>query len=259
MSVVHTVAAQLYSVRDFCKTAEQAGETLRKLRAHGYRNVQVSGAIDALDPQTVGRLCAEAGVRIVGHHLALDTLRNHFADVVKKLQGWGCRYTAVAYLPKEERPDAAAYLARAREMSDFGRRLRAEGITLQYHNHAFEMEKYDGRTGLQILLEESDPDGLQAEIDTCWIARGGGDPAEWIRRLKGRSDQVHLKDMMIKDDQPIFTEIGSGNLNWTAVLAACREAGVKDYIVEQDSCPITQDPILSLGISYRFLATKGLA
>ena len=259
MNTAHVVVAQLYSVRDFCKTADDAGETLKKLRAHGYRKVQVSGTIDALDAATVKRLCDAAGVQIVGHHTNLDTLRNRFAELVKKLHGWGCRYTAVAYLGKEERPDGAAYVARAREMTEFGRRLKAEGLSLQYHNHAFEMEKYDGRTGLQILFEESDPACLQAEIDTCWIARGGGDPAEWIRRLKGRIEQVHLKDMTIKDDQPIFAEVGSGNLNWPAVLAACRDAGVKEYIVEQDSCPITQDPILSLGLSYRYLSGVGLA
>ena len=41
-----------------------------------------------------------------------------------------------------------------------------------------------------------------------------------------------------------------------AILAACREAGVEWYIVEQDHCQ--RDPFESLGISLRNLKAMGL-
>ena len=62
--------------------------------------------------------------------------------------------------------------------------------------------------------------------------------------------------MAVKEGQPIFAEVGEGNLNWPAILAACKEAGVIWYIVEQDICQ--RDPFESLGMSLRNLEAFGL-
>jgi len=137
-----------------------------------------------------------------------------------------------------------------------GRRLAERGLCLGYHNHSFELERFNGRTGLEILYEESDPRFLQSEIDTYWIQHGGGDPAAWIRKLAGRAPVVHLKDMAVIENKPTFAEVGEGNLNWPAILAACREAGTEWYVVEQDTCQ--GDPFDSLATSYRNLRAMGV-
>ncbi len=58
---------------------------------------------------------------------------------------------------------------------------------------------------------------------------------------------VHFKDYKIVGGaDPIeqvckdFAEVGEGNLNWPAIIEACREVGVEAVIVEQDVCP--RDP-----------------
>ena len=95
------------------------------------------------------------------------------------------------------------------------------------------------------------------EIDTYWIAHGGGDPAQWINRCAGRLPCVHLKDMSVGPDrQPRMAEVGEGNLNWPVILRACREAGVIWYIVEQDV--FYRDPFDSLETSLRNLQQMGL-
>jgi len=134
--------------------------------------------------------------------------------------------------------------------------MKERGLTFGYHNHSFELEKFDGKTGLEILYGESDPDVFTAEIDTYWIQHGGGDPAAWIRRVAGRSPLVHLKDMVMRGSEQLMAEVGEGNLNWPAILEACREACVEWYIVEQDVCQ--RDPFESLGISLRNLQAMGL-
>jgi len=47
---------------------------------------------------------------------------------------------------------------------------------------------------------------------------GGGDPAQWIRKLRGRVPLVYLKDMGIREGKQIFMEVGEGNLNWEEIL-----------------------------------------
>ena len=54
----------------------------------------------------------------------------------------------------------------------------------------------------------------------------------------------------------LFAEVGEGNLNWPAILDACKEAGTEWYIVEQDTCQ--RDPFESLGISLRNLKEMGI-
>jgi sugar phosphate isomerase/epimerase len=104
-------------------------------------------------------------------------------------------------------------------------------------------------------MERFDRD-IWIEIDTYWITHGGGDPAAWINNCKGRIPCVHLKDMGIKLDRTQFmAEVGEGNLNWPAILTACKDAGAEHLLVEQDIC--YRDPFESLAISLKNLKEMG--
>ena len=67
---------------------------------------------------------------------------------------------------------------------------------------------------------------------------------------------VHLKDMVIVEDEQAAAEVGEGNLNWPAILQACQYAEVEWYAVEQDIC--RRDPFDSLRISYENLRGMGV-
>ena len=105
--------------------------------------------------------------------------------------------------------------------------------------------------------EDSDPKYFNSEIDTYWVQHGGGDPAAWIRGLKGRAYLVHFKDMAINGHEARYAERGEGNMNWPAILDACKEAGTQWHIVEQDRT-YELDPFDSLGISLKNLKAMGL-
>lgn len=145
----------------------------------------------------------------------------------------------------------------ALELSRAGEIFVKNGLSLAYHNHGIEFEKYGDKIGLEILYAESNPEYLQAEIDTYWVQYGGGDPAEWCNKMKGRLPVLHLKDMGIKDNKPIMMEVGEGNLNWEAIIKAAQDAGTKWYLVEQDICQ--RPPIESLKISLENMKKMGLS
>ncbi len=103
-------------------------------------------------------------------------------------------------------------------------------------------------------MENSEPT-LEAEIDTYWVQFAGANVEKWIRKLKDRMSLIHLKDMeMLEEKQQIMSEIGNGNLDWEGIIAACEEANIEWYIIEQDVCPM--DPFESLKISLRLLGQK---
>jgi len=259
------LAVTLYTLRDFCNLREDIVRTLARVRAIGYANIQISGkGLMEVHPPDLRKMAEDAGLTIIGSHIALAMFRDGLKNTIWRLHQWECPYAAIPWLPPEERATLEDWKARAREFSALGRVLAGEGITLQYHNHNFEFQKFGGRggvggrTGLDVLYRHSDPRWLQAEIDVAWVSRGGGDPAAWCLRVKGRMDQVHLKDWAIVGGEPVWTEVGEGNLNMPAVLRACKAAGVRTYIVEQDLWPATNDPFKSIEISLKNLRKMGM-
>ena len=251
------VAAQLYTVRQFTQTAADLAASLKKIQMIGYRAVQVSG-IGLIPDAEVKAMVDDLGLTICNTHFRpSDALWNNIDAVIAQHKLWNCKHVALGSMPPAFRGEGeAGYQRFAREASQIGEKLHAAGLTFSYHNHSFEFIRFGKRTGLDIIYAESDPRFLQAEIDTYWIQHGGSDPAAWIKKVSGRMPVVHLKDMVILNDQQTMAEIGEGNLNWPVILQACREAGVEWYAVEQDVCQ--RDPFESLKISYDYLKTQGL-
>ena len=248
------LAAQLYTVRDFTNTPAEIAATMKKVKQLGYDAVQCS-ALGTIDPHELKRITDGEGLTICATHTDYDRMRDDPQAVIDEHNLWGCKHAAIGGLPQEYR-SAEGYARFAKEASEVAKRLAEGGLTFSYHNHSFELERFNGRTGLEILYEDSDPKYFKSELDTYWIQHGGGDPAAWIRKLKGRAHIVHLKDMAMDDRTQLFAEVGEGNLNWPAILDACKEAGVEWYIVEQDTCQ--RDPFESLGISLKNLKEMGI-
>jgi sugar phosphate isomerase/epimerase len=247
------IGLNLYSLRQFAQTPADIAQTLHKVKKVGYDFVQVSG-IGPIDPKELRTMLDGEGLGVCATHIPLPDLRDKMDDVIAKHKIFGCKNVALGALPNDMR-NLAGFQQFAKEGSDFAKRLAKEGLTFSYHNHSFEFQKFDGKTGLEIIYDNSDAK-LQAEIDTYWVQYGGGDPASWIRRMKGRQTIVHLKDYGVFENKPVFTEVGEGNLQWPDILAACKEVGMTWYIVEQDSS--LRDPFDSVAISVRNLKSWGL-
>ncbi|HEY3322138.1 MAG TPA: sugar phosphate isomerase/epimerase [Planctomycetota bacterium] len=254
------LAAQLYTLRDFTKTPADIAETLKKVRKIGYQAVQLS-ALGPIDPKELRKLCDDNGLTVCATHKSFEEMRDKTEALLAEHKILGCEYTAVGSMPQQYRsPDG--WKKFAKDASAVAKKLKKGGLTWGYHNHSFELEKFGDRTGLEILYAESDPKYFTAEIDTYWITHGGGDPAQWVRDLKGRIPLLHLKDMCVKTKpgewhpQQLMAEIGEGNLNWEKILKAAKKSGVRWYIVEQDTCQ--RDPFESLAISYKNCRKLGL-
>ena len=249
------LAAQLYTVRDAMQTASEFAATLKKVAAIGYKVAQVSGIGPIADADVKAAL-DDAGLACCITHVRLPWPWQDVDAIIAQHQLWNCQNVAVGSMPDAYRADEAGFRRFCAEANAIGRKIYEAGLTFSYHNHSFEFVHFGRRTGLDLLYEETDPRYMQAELDTFWVQHGGGDPAAWVKKLKNRMPVVHFKDMVILNGQPTMAEIGEGNLNWPAIIAACREANVEWYAVEQDVCQ--RDPFESLKISYDNLKAMGL-
>lgn len=136
--------------------------------------------------------------------------------------------------------------------------LAKSGIKLGYHNHNFEFAPLGSTTGLEILIQRTDPKLVTFELDVGWVAAAGVDPVAFLGKHKGRFGLMHLKDIKA-DTQPNFTltmdptEVGSGKLPWKALLPAAYAAGVRSFYVEQEP-PFTRPRLEAAKISHDYLA-----
>jgi sugar phosphate isomerase/epimerase len=248
------IGAQLYTLRDFLKTPDAIRDSLRRVRDMGYEAVQCS-ALGPIEPAELRGIADDADLKIVATHIGFDLIRDEPATVIAEHEVWGCRHVAIGGMPQEYR-SADGFARFAKDASAAARPLVDAGLTFSYHNHSFELERFDDRTGLQILAEDSDPATFSFEVDTYWIQHGGANPVTWLERLHDRMHIVHLKDLAMKGGEQRFSEVGQGNLEWEPILAACRAAGIEWYLIEQDRCD--GNPFDSLKLSLDNLRAMGL-
>ncbi len=249
---IEQVAAQLYTVREFTKTADDLANTFRRLREIGFHAAQVS-AVGPIPPEEIRRMADGEGITICATHEPTDTILNEPESVVERLDKLGTTYTAVpnfglSYdIAKLEDVDLIIS-----KMEAAGAVLRKGGKVLTYHNHAREFAWHEGAPVLERIYGGTSPEHLQGEIDTYWVQFGGACPVEWCRKLAGRLPLLHIKDYAIGfDNKPYFAEIGYGNLNFKAIIEAAEASGCEWFIIEQDICP--GNPFDSLRKSFDYI------
>lgn len=245
----------MFTVRD-AFTADPAG-TLAQVGATGFDGVELfdhSGVIPLAEQYP---LVKGSGMQVIGGHIVLDTVKDEaaLAATARQYASMGAKHLALAYLFPHERGGLESYRAVAKLCNRAGALARDAGLTFEYHNHEFEFQLVeDGRTGYDVLMAETDPALVQAELDLFWVQKAGLDPAAVLRRYSGRVPLVHVKDMTA-DDARTFEIVGAGCMDYDTILPAADAAGAEWFIVEQDQCP--KGEMASMRASYANIVARG--
>jgi sugar phosphate isomerase/epimerase len=255
------LAAQLYTLRDFCKTPDDIAKSMKKVAAIGYKAVQAS-ALGPIEPKELRKILDDNGLECCATHKSLDAMLKETDAVIEEHRTLGCKYTALGgFFPKPQEMTEANWSKFIDDFNKAATKFEGSGVRLGYHNHHHEFASLGGpgsKTIWQLLVDKLRPD-IFLEVDTYWVQHGGGDPAAWIEKLAGRVPCVHLKDMGIGLDKAHqMRSVGGGNMNFDRILSTCKSAGVQWHIVEQDNCN-GLDPFDCLKSSLEWLKAKGLS
>ena len=264
------LGVQLYTVRG--KLGPQADATLKAIAEIGYKELELGRA----DLPQLAPIAKAYGLQPVSMHIEPPLVTGDWTawSFIKRPEGYsleraldearghGVRYAVVAYLmPSERGGGLPFYETLANALNRAGEVGRKAGVTIGYHNHGFEFEPLpDGRRPLDVLMQRTDPSLVRLELDVFWVGITGANPVDLLGQYKGRVALVHLKDKArdaaaVTDERKVapttFKEVGSGGLDFPAILKAAEAAGVQHYFVEQDHTP--GDPLASLRQSYEYL------
>ncbi|SEA07760.1 Sugar phosphate isomerase/epimerase [Thalassobacillus cyri] len=244
------VAVQMYTLRH--ESAQDFAGTLKRVAELGFEGVEFAG-YGGLAVSEVKALIDGLRLQAVSSHVPLETLQAELQKVIYNQKILGSEYIVVPFLSQEQRTDKG-YQALISFLREAGEACRAEGITLCYHNHDFELDQLPGgRSALETIFDATTADQLHTELDVYWLKKAGENPVEWMSRYQGRSPLIHLKDMTT-DEEQFFAELGTGGVDIDAVLEAGEEAGVQWWIVEQDES--RRKPFDSLEISINYLKDR---
>jgi sugar phosphate isomerase/epimerase len=181
------------------------------------------------------------------------TMMNDWDKAVDDAAAVGLKYMICAWLQPSERGSLDHYKQVGEDLNKAGEVCKKAGIQLCYHNHNFEFIQENGKYPYDTLLSTTDKNLVKMEMDMYWMTKAKQDPIALFNEHPGRFPLWHLKDMDNKPDQ-MFTEVGSGIIDFKKIFAHANKADLKYFFVEQDICP--GDPYDSIAKSYHYIKTN---
>jgi sugar phosphate isomerase/epimerase len=276
------LGVQLYALGEAAQ--KDLGGTLKRLAAMGYKDFELP-SLYGRAPKDLRADADAAGVQFGSIHMSLPqrvppgslTLMSSPQEIADALGVLGIKKAVlpIPLLPDDFHVPAGGNMRDALVagveaggldmwkrmaglLNERAAALKPMGIGLGYHNHNMEFKPQGGTTGWEVLLKELDPRLVFIELDLGWISAAGLDAAAEIKRLKGRIQMVHVKDIKAStaanyalSQDPV--EVGQGKLDWHKILPACVASGVQHYYVEQEP-PFTRDRFESMKMNIDFLS-----
>ena len=239
------IGIQLYTVRD--RMAKDVSGTLQKLAEIGYDEVEFAGYFGNTPAEIKGFLDS-TGLVSPSAHVSIDDIRRSPEQLIATAQTLGNRYIALGWLAPEERGTLDDYLGHIDLVAGFAERCRGSGLKFAWHNHDFEFIELEGQRPMDMILDRTDPDLVQVELDLYWTAKAGVDPFTYFERYPGRFPLCHVKDMAADTS---MADVGDGTIDFAAIFAASDRAGFEHYYVERDD---STDTLGTAANSYKALS-----
>lgn len=260
------IGLQLYSVRR--QMSEDFEGTITKVAEAGYDQVEFAGYYDR-EPKEIKALLDKLGLVAPAAHTGYRLLSENLEETIEAAKIIGHEYLILPSLPRvrsaqrqprpageqrrQRRQPPVYTLDKTREFVDIFNRIgescQKADLSFAFHNHQVEFQKIEG-TGevmYDIFLKETDPSLVDFQMDLGWVAVADVDPLTYFKKYPGRFKLFHVKDMN-EENQSVV--LGKGNLDFAAIFAKSKEAGVKYYIVEYEG---EEDPIGSVAASLEYI------
>ncbi|CAN5898486.1 sugar phosphate isomerase/epimerase [soil metagenome] len=248
--MTYPLAVQLYTLRHL---SDDVTDLVKVAADVGYTGVEGGYGPD-MDAAKIKDALDENNVQMVSAHVSLDALEGDLSSVVAFQKTLHNDTLIIPWISDAHYSDtAASWQKLGARFNKIAQQVKAAGMTLLYHNHSFEFGSYDGKLGLEYLLDSAPDLGL--ELDLGWCQEGGVDPLPLLKKYSGRASRVHVKDRAPEGEnsaQDGWADVGHGVINWEPLLAAAKNAGTEWFVVEHDA---PTDPVATIRRSFDYLKT----
>ncbi len=243
------IALQLYTLREAC--AEDFAGTLKKVAEIGYKGVEFAG-LHGMEPREVKAIVDDLGLSVCSSHVPVFRTEN-LEELIEQEKTLG-NTRLVGGFGRDTFNTADDCKRAAERLAEVSAKLNEAGMTLGYHNHWWEFQPVEGVVPHEVLMSAA-PE-VFPQLDVYWVAFGGADPVETVRKYRERACLLHIKDGTLKEGEP-HTAVGAGVLDMPAIIGAADPNVLEWLIVELDHCATDMEE--AVRESYRYLTESGLA
>lgn len=219
---------QMYTLKDAC--AEDFTGTLRKVAEMGYDGVEFAGFYDTPISE-IRALLDEIGMVAAGIHVGTDVLQNDLAAQIEAVKTLGAPNLLCPGFWGVDYNDITTFETMRDLFTRVGEACQSAGIGFAYHIHGHEFVKFDGKTGMDVLMEV-DPALMQLEPDIYWLEKAGVRAVDFIEKHAERCTYIHLKEPKDRESWHDI-EVGDGIFDIPTVIAAATSA--EWLIIEQEA------------------------
>jgi sugar phosphate isomerase/epimerase len=233
---------QLYSLREQSKV-RGVPWMLDQVKSLGIKEIELAGTGN-LTPEQFKAEVDSRGLTAVSSHFPYKRYKEDLDGVVKDAQALGLKFAGCAWIDhkgdftEEACKDAIATFNRA------GEALAKVGITFFYHCHGYEFQPHGDGTLFDFLMKETKPEFVSYQMDVLWVVFPGQDPVKLLQKYSGRWKLMHLKDLRkgvalgaLTGHTDLINDVtlGTGQMDWKAILKTAQEVGVQHYFIEDES------------------------
>ena len=234
------IGVQAYTYRD--SWGKGVVPVLDTLKALGITEIEGPGPA-IVTAEEFKKLANERGISIPSIGVGYDALQNDIYDVISLAKTFGATYVMVAWIPHGKTFTIGDAKKAVADFNREGKILKDNGITLCYHTHGYEFGPYGDGTLLDYIIQNTNPADVSFEMDVMWTFHGGGDPAKLILKYPTRWKLLHLKDIKkgvandLTGGTPTINNValGTGQIDYPAVMAAAKKIGIQHYFIEDES------------------------
>ena len=226
---------QLYTLRDVLPQDPKG--VLTQVASFGYKQIESyegpQGIFWGMKNTEFKKLMDDLGMKIVSSHCDIN---KDFERKAEEAAAIGMKYLICPYLgPQKSADDFKRF---ADTFNQRGETCKKHGLRFGYHNHDYGFVPVDGQLPQDVLMQNTDKDLVDFEMDIYWVVTAGQDPIKWFNKYPGRFKLSHIKDR--KKDAPLSQRdasvvLGTGQINFHDILKAAQIKGMEYYIVEQEA------------------------
>ena len=228
---------QLYTVRNYMTDEAGVKYTFDRLAEIGYKEIQTAGDFPC-PVEKFAEHAKNAGLTCVGTHYGFPQDINNIEDYVALHKTLGTTTAGVG--GGDYGKTKASVMAYIDKVNTLAEKLSQHGMKFSYHHHSHEFAKIPGGNRIiDYMVDGFDKNNVSFVLDTYWLNHAGVDVCQWIEKLAGLVDILHLKDCAITlgANDGHITMCGVGNINFASVIKTAEATGVKHLCVEQDTWP----------------------
>ena len=226
---------QLYSLRD--DMPKDPKGVLTQVASFGYKEIESfegsKGIFWGMSNTEFKKLMDDLGMTIVSSHCDIN---KDFERKAAEAAAIGMKYLIAPYLgPQKSIDDFKRF---ADTFNQRGEVCKKNGLRFAYHNHDYSFKPVDGQLPQDVMMQNTNKDTVDFEMDMYWVVTAGQDTIAWIDKYPGRFKLCHVKDRRKgapATDTNASVTLGTGGIDYETILRQAARKGVNHFIVEQEA------------------------